>query len=409
MNLNPLIRLSMACANRWARAAAVIFGALGNLPESHAIENVYLTEVPDYEWHVGCFGTATGNLIGYWDRHGFPQFYTGPTRAGEAPLNSFGRNQDILSLWASQAGLDGRPLAQPGHYDDYYVHYEYAGRDPYEDEGRAEHAPDCIGDFIGLSQRKWSDLGGECSGNIDAYSFNFFDRNGLRRSNFTPSDATGQSVPDIQSGLRAFARFRGYAADTFSQLSDFNPDKTVGHGFTFEDLKAEIDRGYPVLLFMQAFGVYSRNLGGDTRVNPSMHGMLAYGYVIDDSGNTYVRYRTSWASGDNQLSPWSDANWTPEQSLNLPLRGVIGFRPRPKLVSIAPRSGGIELRWHGPQSVLRDEGSETEWIPQRFVVEQSPGLNPAQWEPATEPINGLTATIPGCCEGARFFRIRLVE
>lgn len=397
------------CAPWWFRTVALILGALGYLPKSPAIENVYLTEVPDYQWHVGCFGTATGNLLGYWDRHGFPDFYTGPTRAGEAPLNSFGQNQGIFSLWSSQAGIDGRPFAQPGHYDDYYVHYEFAGQDPFEDENRPEHAPDSVGDFIGLNQRKWSDLAGECTGNIDGYSFNFFDRDGLRRSNYTPLDSKGTPVPDIQSGLRAFAQFRGYAADTFSQLSDFNPDKNVGRGFTFENLKAEIDRGYPVLLFMQAFGVFSRNLAGNTRVNPIIHGMLAYGYVIDDAGNPYVRYRTSWASGDNQLSPWTDANWTPEQSLNLPLRGVIGFRPRPKITAILPRSGGMELRWHGPQSILRDEATGTEWTPQQFVVEQTASLSPAQWEPATEAITGLTATLPYCCEGARFFRVRLVE
>jgi hypothetical protein len=31
---------------------------------------VYLTEAPNYDWYAGCFGTASGNLMGYWDRHG---------------------------------------------------------------------------------------------------------------------------------------------------------------------------------------------------------------------------------------------------------------------------------------------------------------------------------------------------
>ena len=84
-----------------------------------AYELVYLTGVPDYEWHAGCFGTATGNLMGYWDRHGFPEFYVGPTAGGVAPLNSFGANSGILSLWASEAGRDGRPANRPGHWNDY--------------------------------------------------------------------------------------------------------------------------------------------------------------------------------------------------------------------------------------------------------------------------------------------------
>jgi len=374
-----------------------------------AMENVYLTGVPDYAWHAGCFGTATGNLIGYWDRHGLPNLYTGPTNDGLAPLDSFGSHHGILALWSSQAGLDGRPDNQPGHFDDYYTEYEDTGRDPFQTAGRSEHFPDCTGDFIGLSQRKWSDLGGECSGNIDGYAFNFFARDGSRETSVSPTDTGGLPTPDIQSGLRNFTRTRGYSSDTFSQLADFNPDKPAGRGFTFAELKAEIDAGYPVLLFMQAFGEFSRDLSGTPGVNPNIHAMLAYGYVIADDGSPYVRYRTSWASGDNQFSPWNDSNWTPDQSLNLPLRGVIGYRPRPKLMEITTSSGGLRLRWNGPQSVLRDDGADVEVAVHHFVVEQSDRIDATIWEPATEPLTGLTATLPNCCTGTRFFRIRLTD
>ena len=69
-------------------------------------ENVMLTEVPDYTWYAGCFGTASGNLMGYWDRHGFPNLYTGPTAGGVAPLTSDGSNEGIRSMWATKAGFD---------------------------------------------------------------------------------------------------------------------------------------------------------------------------------------------------------------------------------------------------------------------------------------------------------------
>src|SRR5438477_8275064 len=101
-----------------------IFCGTAFAPPAAAVTNVYLTEVPDYDWWAGCFGTASGNLIGYWDRHGFPNFYTGPTGGGLAPLTTVGANYHIRALWASQAGIDGRPLSKPGHYDDYYVEYE---------------------------------------------------------------------------------------------------------------------------------------------------------------------------------------------------------------------------------------------------------------------------------------------
>ena len=55
-----------------ALAAASISSTTG-----WAAVNVMLTEVPDYSWQYGCFGTASGNLMGYWDRHGLPNLYTG--------------------------------------------------------------------------------------------------------------------------------------------------------------------------------------------------------------------------------------------------------------------------------------------------------------------------------------------
>ena len=139
----------------------------------------YLTEVPDYSWFAGCFGTATGNLMGFWDRHGLPELYTGLAGGGVAPLNSSGDNVRIRSMWASAAGLDGRPANQPGHIDDYWDWYISNGNFSYEstvaDEylrlGRPEHTPDCIGDFIGLNQKKWTNLNNECDGNISTYSF----------------------------------------------------------------------------------------------------------------------------------------------------------------------------------------------------------------------------------------------
>ncbi len=392
------------------KCRAWVLVALGSLPSPtpFAAENVYLTDVPDYDWHLGCFGTATGNLMGYWDRHGFPNLYTGPTGAGVAPLTSFFGNEGIRSLWASQAGLDGRPADQPGHFDDYWVDYESTGADPYQVARRTEHSPDCIGDFIGLNQRKWSNLGGECSGNIDGYAFNFFDPTGHRRENFNPAEPGSGSLPDIQSGLRAWARSRGCAADSFSQLSDFNPRSQPGKGFTFADLKAEIDGGYPVLLFMQAFDEFSRTVGGQSGVNPQIHAMLAYGYVVDDFGTAYVRYHTSWASGDNQFSAWDASNWTPNGQLNLPLRGVIGFHPRPRLIQISRNGGQVHLLWEGPMSIIHDASADADQPAHRYAIERSGSLVRPGWETVTGPMAALEGDAPDCCGGTAFYRVRLL-
>ncbi|MCC6235399.1 MAG: hypothetical protein IT580_22360 [Verrucomicrobiales bacterium] len=396
-----LVRILKRAGNSLMAGILALAAGVGTI---HAAENVRLVEVPDYEWHAGCFGTASGNLMGFWDRHGLPGLYTGPTRGGVAPLTSFGSNAGIRSLWASEAGVDGRAFNSPGHLDDYWVEYESVQRDPYLAAGRAEHAPDCIGDFIGLSQSKWADLGGECAGNIDGFSFNFFDRTGRRRDNYTPPGA----VPDVQSGLRRWAASRGYGLDTFSQLSDFHPECEPGQGFTFSDLRAEIDAGFPVLLFMQAFDEYARTVFGRPRQNPNIHAMLAYGYLVDDNGDEYVRYRTSWASGDNQFSRWTNENWTPLGELNLPLRGVIGVRPRPRITRVERTATGVRLRWEGPASVVRDELLETEWIASSYVVERSDVAQGGVWIPVAGPMTTGEVEVSDCCGGTVFFRLKLV-
>lgn len=387
---------------------AVVFGH--GIAAARAVEDVFLLEVPDYAWWAGCFGTATGNLIGFWDRNGFPEFYTGPTQNGVAPLNSRESqgNAGIRAMWASEAGVDGRPPDQPGHMDDYYIGYESVDPDPYLTAGRQEHPPDCIGDFIGLSQDKWIDMNGECDGNIDAYSFVYWDHDGRRRVNYQPGPEAGLPPRDIPSGLRQWTKWRGYSADVFSQLTDFNPAVPAGQGFTFEELRAEIDSGYPVLLFMQPFRSYSRKIGGRENVNASIHGMLAYGYRIESDGRRYVRYRTSWASGDNQFSEWTDASWTPRGLLNLPLRGVIGYHPSPQIIGVELHDGHLTIRWHGPHATLQDNIRGTTRPVHRYRVEFATQLDPDAFAPAGPETSDLSQTLEALPERRGFYRLQLL-
>ena len=389
-----------------ARRLVLALVCLAAAQTARAATNVYLTEVPDYEWWRGCFGTASGNLMGYWDRHGFPNFYTGLTANGVAPLSTFGSNAGIKSMWASKAGFDGRPADQPGHDDDYYVDYESTAPDPYVTAGRVEHTPDCIGDFIGLSQNKWTNLGGECDGNIDAFSFVFWDKSGERRVNFGPQTPTVARATDIQSGLKAWTEYRGNECDVLTQLTDFNPEVPAGKGFTFEDLKTEIDAGYPVLLFMQKPTEKSRALGTMLKANPHIHGMLAYGYFIQDTGEKFVRYRTSWASGDNRFHEWTSAAWEAE----LPVRGVICYHPLPQIKQVMFADHAVTLNWDGPDSSLLNLGDGSTTPLHAYVVEQSATLNAHAWTALTPPLSQHTATISNCCDSSTtFFRLRLAK
>lgn len=379
---------------------AIALGSARGLSATH----VYLTDVPDYDWWAGCFGTASGNLMGFWDRHGFPDFYTGPTGDGLVPLTSTGENAGIVSLWSSQAGVDGRPSDRYGHFDDYYSAYESTDPDPFIMAGRAEHTPDCIGDFIGLSQWKWTNMANECDGNIDAYCFVYWDAGGDKRIDFMPQSAAGVPAPDLPSGLRAWTQYRGYDGTVFTQLADFNPHTPFGKGFTFADLKAEIDAGYPVLLFLQKPDEMSRPLAGQPRVNPQIHGMLAYGYFLADDGTPYVRYHTSWASGDNQFKSWNAEPW----EADLPLRGVIGYRPRPRLRQSILSEGSLTLQWDGPGAELFDSNQGGARVVHGYVVEMARSLQTMDFVPVSPVVVEHFFTLTNC-PSPTYFRIQLVK
>lgn len=377
---------------------------------SFAAENVSIVDVPDYAWYAGCFGTAAGNLMGYWDRHGFPNFYTGLANSGIAPLNNYGDNVGIQSMWVSMAGFDGRPADKPGHAEDYWTYltlnsysYESAATDPYILAGRAEHAPDSLCDFMGSSQNKWTDLDGECSGNVDAFSFNFWDKTGARRVNFTPPSQNGVPIRDIQSGWKAWTESRGNRADVFSQLVDFNPNIPSGTGFTFADLKAEIDAGYPVMLFLQNPDEWSRSFPGMPRGNPEVHGMIAYAYYIGEDGMNRIRYRTSWGDGSLTFKEWAPIVFEAQMTL----RGVVGYHPLPQIKSVTPEGANLKVEWDGPSSTLNVNGTLTpvHW----YVLEKSDSLKADSFTAVTQPSTSLNATISNTGEGREFYRVRLVN
>jgi hypothetical protein len=383
-------------------------------PLAFAAEDVMITGVPDFAWHAGCFGTAAGNMMAYWDRNGFPNFYTGPTGGGVAPLNSWGANFGIRSLWASQAGLDGRPLNQAGHIDDYWTStgvsldaiYESTAPDPWVVEHRPEHSPDCLSDFMGSSQNKWADFDGECSGNINAFSFNYWDKSGGLRVNFSPPLAGGEPVRDVQSGLRAWTHWRGYDADVCSQLVDFNPEVPPGKGFTFQDLKNEILRGNPVMLILQDPGEFHRELPGMPRANPNIHAMLAFHYLVTDDGYELVQFRTSWSNGDAAISwsPWAPQIWASEMAL----RGVILYRPLPKITSIQRADGKLSLKWDGPSSRLWDEVNQFESAASEYTVESAASVNGPFTEVSSE-IEDREVTMDDPGAEQVFFRIKLTH
>lgn len=383
--------------------ALALLLALPAISQEHA--NVWIQDVPAYSWHYGCYGGASGMLMGFWDRIGYSNLYTGPTAGGIAPINAAGTNIGIVSLWASKAGFDGRPADQPGHVDDYYVAYQSTAPDPWLQRG-IEHEPDCLGDFMGMSQNKWTNLANECRGNRDAYAFNFFDTSGARRINFQPTGPSAEAVPDIQSGLRAFADWRGYDAVVFSQLLDIWRDTPAGEGFTFEDLRCEIDAGRPVLLHLQEHAY-----AGADGFNPDIHAFVAVGYVVS-SGLKQVRVRTGWSDNVNDYQFWE---WTTNQAFvpwGNPLypRGAIGFRLNSIVTRFALNSTTGCCEWIGPLAVVTDAVRRIAWTATWHVVEMAESPH-ARWAPVStaSPGRRIDFLISQTNSATAVFRLRRLE
>lgn len=336
-------------------------------PASDPPANVWIQDTPAYDWHYGCYGGGSGMLFAFWDRNGYPDIYTGPTAGGVAPLTSAGTNVSIVALWASKAGLDGRPTNLYGHVDDYYVAYESTSPDPWLSRG-VEHDPDCIGDFIGMSQDKWTNLNSECRGNRDAWAFNFFDTSGARRVNYQPLDGNNAPIRDVQSGYRAFAAWRGYDFDVFSQLVDIWMDTPPGTGFTFEDVRREIDAGRPILLHLQE-QAYVASDG----YNPDIHAFVIVGYEITSSGTQRVRVRTGWSANLNDFQTWT---WTNQAFVpwgtSLYPRGVIGIRPKSVVTNVVVDGNTVSIEWLGPSGVVSNSSTGISWPSTWHVVEAAP-------------------------------------
>lgn len=361
-------------------AVMIIWLGATTIP-AQADRRVLIFGTPNYGWYYGCFGPASGNLVGYWDRNGLPDLYTGPVNGGVAPTNSLSTNMPIYTMWASKAGVGGRATNDWGHVDDYVASnlasnatggaggvYE-STNDPYKVAGRAPHTNDCIGDFIGLNQCNWTNMNGECNGNINAYAFNYYETNGSRRYNYEAP------TPDIQSGLKAFIQFRGYDAEVFSQVANTYPKTPPGRGFSFYDFMQYIDAGYPILMHIQTTD-YARPGG----YNPEIHGILGYGYRADAKE---ISIRDSWPT--SQADVW--VPWANIALIGLPAnfytRGLLIVLPKPRITSISRGESGLTVTWQGCHTVLSNAQSVVTETTHWYVVQGGPIGQPEVLAPLT--------------------------
>ncbi len=232
--------------------------------------DVKLSNVPAYIWSYGPAATAGAMIAGYYDRTGFANMYTGPTNGGVMPLTNTswgasdkGGNECPLS--ATRQGVDGR--ATRGHVDDYYVHQGDSGPDPYVVNGWTEHTPgECVGDYMKAS--KWFPNSSTEHPTIFPENIN---KDGAATFLFSVAgdpvtapylEQQGYAQYDAGYGLKLFFESRGYKVSTmYNQY--INPLKY--YGFTYDQYKAEINAGRPVMLHLSGHIVVG--IGYNTSTN----------------------------------------------------------------------------------------------------------------------------------------------
>jgi len=296
-----------------------------DLADLNDISAQYLdkNEVPAMSWSYGCSPTSATMLFGYMDRNGYPNMYTGPVNGGIFPLTnamwgpSFEGNGQC-PLTASQYGLDGRTTK--GHKDDYYHKYG-SSVDPYFGAWN-EHTPqDCIADYMGTSMfQKY--------GSTDGGTWIWTSKDGSPLYDFTEFDETQR---DGMHGMKLFAESRGYSVATDGQNSLNYNQVIYGYegntkGFTYDQYKAEIDAGYPVLIQVKGHTMLGVGYTGTDQI--IIHNTWDYNKHTMTWGGSYQEMQ-HYAVGVIHLNPPPAPTPTPTP---VPV-------PAPVVNSIQPESG----------------------------------------------------------------------
>jgi hypothetical protein len=298
---------------------------------------VTLSTVCVYDWAYGCSAVSAGMMMGYYDRTGYNNMYAGPANGGVAPTanTTWGHHtwpscdpdQDPFShgecpFIASHQGIDGRNI--PGYVDDYYTGYVCEATDPYVTAGRTQHTADCTGDFMGTSQNRWH--------MCDGATMFYYNSDNSAKSNYTACESSGYR--DGCHGMRLFAESRGYTV-----TSNYN-QRIYGYGghsagFTYDQFKAEIDAGRPVII----------QLAG--------HTMLGYGY---DSASTTIYICNTWDHSGHAMTWGSTYSGMAHQGVTVLHLGSIvietptfnpgpGVYPGPVSVAVSCATSGATIHY----------------------------------------------------------------
>ena len=233
-----------------------------------------LSNVPAFDWCYGCSATSAAMMCGYYDHSGYANMYAGPTNGGLCPMNNSAWGSGECSLSATHQGYDG--LAAKGHVDDYWHSYG-SSNDPYYGNWAEHTYADCTADYMGTNQYyNWD--------NTDGATTFYFYANGTPTYDYSLCEELTPPQRDGCHGIRLFVESRGYnVTHDGSNYQNYNQyiHEYVAGGFTFDQFKAEIDAGRPVIIQVEG------------------HSMLGYGYNTDGS---IVYIHDTWDHSDHQMT-----------------------------------------------------------------------------------------------------------
>jgi hypothetical protein len=304
-----------------------IKAAVAMVPEPNIALGINnLGNVPAFDWSYGCSATSGSMMAGYYDRTGYPNMYIGPTNGGVCPMDNsvwgsgIGGSDGECPLSATHNGFDGRTTR--GHVDDYWVGYGSTAQDPFITNGWDEHIyGDCTGDYMKTNQCNY--------GNIDgSTTFWLYDSG----APLYDSQMEGYEIDDEDGGygLKLFFESRGYVVTEMYNQRIQGQGTNPTLGFTFDDYKAEIDAGRPVIIQVEG------------------HSMLGYGY--DDSSNLIYLHNT-WDYGDHAM-PWGGSYYGMQHYAVT----VIQLKQLPVIASCD--SGGTEKTFFQPGDSISVEGGQ---------------------------------------------------
>lgn len=232
-----------------------------------------LSDVPAFDWCYGCSATSAAMMFGYYDRVGYSNMYAGPTNGGVCPLTNSVWGYKECPLSATHQGYDG--LAAKGHVDDYWDSFG-STIDPYYGYWTEHGYADCTADFMGTNQyHNWQ--------NTDGGTRFYYYTSGAPLYDYSACEGGTPPKRDGCHGIRLFVDSRGYNVfHDGSNYQNYNQliDPYVTGGFTFDDFKAEIDAGRPVI------------------IQVADHSMLGYGY--DDPNTIYIH--DTWDHNDHSMT-----------------------------------------------------------------------------------------------------------